>query len=77
MTTSSAILRRSISIQAQLNRTREIHQRLHHAVQSLNLAANHIQMAARIRINFLHLLAQHFQVHNNGVDGIFYFMRHA
>ncbi len=50
---------------------------MHHAVQPLDLAANHVHVAARVGIDLFHLLPQHFQMHHNRVEGVLHLVGHA
>ena len=63
--------------QAQLNRTGEVHQGLHYAIEALDLVADYVHVAASIRVGLLQLLPQHLQMDDDGVDGVLDFVGHA
>ena len=57
-------------LQLQLHRAGEIHQRLHHPVQSLDLALDDFQVTHGPVVGVAQLVTQQFQVHHDGIDGI-------
>src|SRR5262249_26703264 len=63
--------------QAQVDWPSEVHQCLHHAVESAYFTTDHIHVSARIRIELTELLPQDLQMHDDRVDRIFYFVRDA
>ena len=63
--------------QLQLHRPREVHQRLHHAIQAVNLRVDHFKMAHGRRAGLAQLGLQQLQMHHDGVDGILYLVAHA
>src|SRR5712691_2714246 len=63
--------------EAQLHGTGEIHQHLHHAVEALDLTANHIHVPAGGGIDLLQFLAKQLKMHHDGIDGILDFVSHA
>ena len=63
--------------EAKLHRAGKVNKSLHHAVKTPDLIANHIHVAARIRIYLMQLLPQYLQMDHDGIDGIFYLVGNA
>ena len=63
--------------QMQIARPREVHQRLHHAIEPPDLAVDDVHVAARVGLLLRQLVLQKLQVKHDGVDRILYFVSHA
>src|SRR5580704_9507198 len=60
--------------QVQLAGAHEVDERLYDAVESVNLAADDVHVAARIRVKERKLVLQKLQVKHDRVNRIFYFV---
>src|SRR5260370_16524874 len=63
--------------QVQITRTGEVHQHLHHAVKTMNFAADKGHVVTRVGVNLSQLVLQKLQVEHNGVDGVLDLVRYA
>ena len=63
--------------QPQFHRPREIHQRLHHAIQPVNLRIDNIQVPCRRCLLWTQLVLQQLKMHHDGVDWILDFMSYT
>src|SRR5260370_41709788 len=63
--------------QVQIARTGEVHQHLHHAVKTMNLAADNVHVAPRVGVNLSQLVLQKLQVEHNGVNRVLDLVRYA
>ena len=64
-------------LQVKIAGSREVHQRLHNAIQAPNLAVDDIHVAPRIRFLVGQLVPQKLQVKDDGVNRILYLMGNA
>ncbi len=64
-------------LEPQISGAGEVHQDLHNAVEAVDLVADNIHVAARVRIVLLQFVLQQLQVQHDGVDGVLDLVRHA
>ena len=64
-------------VELQFHRAGEVNQHLHHPVQAVNLCIDNLQVTDGRGASVTELVLEQFQMHHDGVDGIFHFVADA